>query len=358
MRKENRLVMRAKLAVMGLRGFPNVQGGVERHCESIYPRLGIAVRVYRRKRYVNVGIKSMGAGVEFVDLPSPGGIGWETGVHSLLCVLHLLCHPVQVVSVHNIGPGLLIPLLRLRGMRCVLTYHSANYLHEKWSRPAKTLLRIAEKIALRSADKIIFVSRTVMEGMSDRVKRKSVVIPNAVRLPLNRGCGAVGKTLLAVGRLTPEKGYDTLVIAAQLLPKGWRVVIAGGEDNGSVYGDYLRRLDTGGRVEFMGYCDRVTLDSLYSQAGVFVLPSLHEGLSLALLEAMSWGLPVVVSDIAANHLEQLGGGDFFKCGDVEDLARVLYDKIKEFPQRREYDLREYSLDAVVLSTGELIKGLL
>lgn len=338
--------MRCELAVMGLRGFPGVQGGVERHCESIVPHLGVRARVYRRKRYVS-GRKEAADGIEFVDLPCPEGAGVETAVHSLLCVCHLLRHPARVVNVHNIGPGMLIPLLKLRGMRCVLTYHSANYLHEKWGKAAKLLLRFAEKVALSSADRVIFVSRAAYSGVSKKVRAKSVVIPNPVWLhPENDFCRERDRMVLAVGRLTPEKGYDVLVKAAQLLPPGWRVVIAGGEEHGSVYGDYLRGLDSGGRVEFAGYCDRGGLDSLYRRAGVFVLPSFNEGLSMALLEAMSWCLPVVVSDIEENRLPQLSVGDFFRCGDVESLSCVLAKVIGEGYGLRKYDLEEYSPERV------------
>ena len=49
-----------------------------------------------------------------------------------------------------------------------------------------------------------------------------------------------------------------------------------------------------------GFISGDPLHTLFSQAGLFVLPSYHEGLPIALLEAMSWSLPVIVSDIPAN----------------------------------------------------------
>jgi len=56
---------------------------------------------------------------------------------------------------------------------------------------------------------------------------------------------------------------------------------------------------------------------------LFVLPSYHEGLPIALLEALSYGLQSVVSDIPANKELALDAGRYFRCGDVEDLRNSL-----------------------------------
>jgi glycosyltransferase involved in cell wall biosynthesis len=75
-----------------------------------------------------------------------------------------------------------------------------------------------------------------------------------------------------------------------------------------------------------GFQSGLALRELYAHAGVFVLPSSHEGLPIALLEALSYGLPVVASGIPANREVRNSGIDFYPVGDVEALAAQLRAK--------------------------------
>ncbi len=90
-----------------------------------------------------------------------------------------------------------------------------------------------------------------------------------------------------------------------------------------------------------------------SHSALFVLPSYHEGLPIALLEAMSYGLDVAVSDIRANRLSELDGSDFFKRGDCDDLARLIDTKLRVAPRRRCYDMSRYDWDAIAARTAEV-----
>ncbi|MDE5745261.1 MAG: glycosyltransferase family 4 protein, partial [Paramuribaculum sp.] len=263
--------MRTPLAAIGLRGFPGVQGGVERHCAEILPHLDIPCRVYRRKPFVNT--KSPAPhNITFVDLPSTRIKGFEAAWHTVLCVAHLLFHPVKIVNIHNIGPALLSPLLKLRGMRVVLTYHSTNYHHQKWGKFAKMLLKVGEKVGFRFSDKIIFVNESMISGVKNEdILAKSVVIPNPIskNTPTTSTdfCDNIGitpqKYILAVGRLTQEKGFETLIRTAASIPHEYKIVIAGAADNDSSYLSYLKSLDTENRVIFTGYADRTILNELY-----------------------------------------------------------------------------------------------
>ena len=69
------------------------------------------------------------------------------------------------------------------------------------------------------------------------------------------------------------------------------------------------------------------LSQLYRHAGLFVLPSSHEGMPMVLLEALSYGAPCLASDIDANLALDLGGDSYFPLGDIAALAQALRGKL-------------------------------
>lgn len=114
------------------------------------------------------------------------------------------------------------------------------------------------------------------------------------------GLPAGGKVAVAVGRLTAGKNYGVLLEALALAPD-WRLVVLGGGEARAELEARAHALGVVERVRFLGRVPREQVGGWLSACDAFVQPSLHEGLSLALLEAMAHGAPVLVSDIPANR---------------------------------------------------------
>lgn len=352
-----------KLSVIGLRGFPMVEGGVERHCESLYPRLDkdIEITVYRRKPYVKT--KGNYEHITFVDLPSTKIKGFEPFFHSFIASIDALIKKPDVVHYHNIGPALFSPIVKLRHIRVVLTYHSPNYEHDKWGYCARKLLLFAEKVALKTADKIIFVNKFQMEKYEEDIRIKSIYLPNGINdLPVSLSTNFLDeigvepeKYILSVGRITKEKGFDTLIKAYKVADKNdFKLVIAGGVEFESGYMNELKKLSTNENVIFTGFTYGENLYQLYKNASLFVLASRNEGFPLVLLEAMKYGLDVLVSDIPATHLVTLDSVDYFKCGDAEELSEKISKKIKT-TKKREYNLTDYDWDKIAKKVSMLFR---
>ncbi len=349
------------IAVIGTRGFPGIQGGVESHCYHLYTHMkDVRVRVYRRRAYLTDQSQQSFPNIEFVDLPSTRIKGFEAVWHTLLAALHIMFHRPDVVHIHNIGPGMFAPLLRLVGLPVVLTYHSPNYEHAKWSAPARWLLRQCERISLSSSNRVIFVNKYQMEkcGALD----KSVFIPNGIDTVsrststsfLDKHAIRQGEYLLAVGRLTPEKGLEYLVEAANRLPQVQQVVIAGASDHDSAYRELLERLDVNNKVIFTGFTSGEDLRQLYSHARALVLPSVNEGFPMVLLEAMAYGLPILCSDIPGTRQVDLPEQDYFTVKDVDSLCAAITRMLATHSIAQHYDLAQYDWNIIAAQTASIL----
>ena len=328
-----------RVAVLGTRGFPGVQGGVERHTEELYTRLaasGVKIRVYARTCYVGSGVKDYN-GVEIYPLWSPRSKGLEAIIHTLLGILHIAftgCR-YDILHIHAIGPSLLVPVARLFGLRLVVTNHGPDYNRKKWGLFAKTMLRLGEYFGTKYAASVIAVSQHIKGNLEERFGLTVSYIPNGVNMPDKTPAGDYTegfllkpeKYILAVGRLVPEKGFHDLITAFSEVDTDWKLVIAGGADHEDSYSSYLINLasDTE-RVVLTGFVTGQNLSELYSNAAFLVLPSYHEGLPITVLEAMSYGLPVLASSIPAN-MELVEAKNSFPPGDVEALKKKLIDFI-------------------------------
>ena len=347
------------IAVIGTRGFPGIQGGVEVHSYHLYTHMqDVHVRLYRRRAYLTELSVQTFPNIKYVDLPSTRIKGFEAVWHTLLSVLHIMFHRPDVVHIHNIGPGMFAPLVRLMGLPVVLTYHSPNYEHSKWNAAARWLLRQCERLSLRFSNRVIFVNKYQMEkcGAPD----KSVFIPNGIdtvtRSKSTTFLEQYGimpdSYLLAVGRLTPEKGFEYLVEAANRLPQVTQVVIAGASDHDSAYRDLLERLDTNKKVIFTGFTSGEDLRQLYSHARALVLPSVNEGFPMVLLEAMAYGLPILCSDIPGTRQVDLPEQDYFTVKDVDSLCAALSRLLNTPDEKHHYNLDQYNWSTIATLTRQ------
>lgn len=325
-----------KVAVTGLRGIPGVMGGVETHCEEILPRIKrldpeAAITVYARSPYVPAAPYEH-EGVVVIPVASPRSRSFEAIVSTFSALLAARRSGAALVHIHAIGPALLAPLARLLGMRVVVTHHGEDYNRAKWGFAARQMLRLGERWGVAGANRTIAVSPSLAARLQRRFPRsaaKIAYIPNgAPHLPASRGDAlsrlglAGGNFILAVGRLVPEKGLHDLIEAHRRSADPRRLVIVGGADHESAYARKVRATGSD-RVIFAGLQDRATLRELYEHAALFVMPSYHEGLPIAALEAASCGTPMLLSNIQPNRDLALSDAHYFPVGDVEALAAKL-----------------------------------
>jgi len=328
-----------KICVLGLRGIPHVMGGVETHCEHLFPLLkrmrpNDSFVIIGRRRYLPHR-KSNYMGLKVVALAHAKARSLETITNAFYGVLYAgMVVKADLIHVQSIGPAIALPLAKLFRMKIIVTHHTKNYEQEKWGRLARAFLRLGEMFSIWFGDYVITVSNILESDLNRRFPEKSYkvkFIPNgANHVEAENDAGACettmrrfglneGRYIIAVGRLAPEKGFHHLVEAFRIagMPDQ-KLVIVGDADHQD---DYSRRLRAAASkdVVFTGFLRREAIQALLRNASLFVLPSSCEGMPIAALEAIMAGCPVLLSDIAPNRALGLAAENYFPVGSVSSL---------------------------------------
>jgi glycosyltransferase involved in cell wall biosynthesis len=339
--------------MIGQKGLPATHGGIERHVEELAGRLagrGHDVTVYCRPNYGHEVVGLAGAELAGVRLRSVGTISskhLDAIVHSTASTVLALRERPDIVHYHGIGPGLVAPLPRyLSRAKVVLTVHGLDNRRDKWGRGARAVLGTAYRMSGYVPHARVAVARWLAEHYDDRFGRLTRYQPNGVNPARLVPAGEIvtrfgltpGRYVLLVGRLVPEKAADLLIRAYREVDTDVRLAIVGGSSYTDAYGQHLRDAAAGDdRVVFTGYAYGDLLAELYSHAALFVQPSRVEGLPLTLLEAASYGLPLIASDIPP-HVEVFGqdgpGRRLFHDGDAGDLRQVLTRTLRALDAER------------------------
>ncbi|CAN5785522.1 glycosyltransferase family 4 protein [soil metagenome] len=326
-----------KIMWLGLRGFPGVQGGVETHAEFLCPlleQMGCDMHVITRSIYQPPSVGKSWRGVLFHSVWSPRARQLEAIVHTFLGVLYAgIVNRPDLLHIQAIGPGLLTPLARLFGLKVIVTHHGPDYDRQKWGKLARVMLRVGEWFSMRMSNERIVISEVIRNLVRTKHNRDSTLIHNGLLLPdvpITKGALDTfglqpGKYLMLVSRLVREKRHIDLIEAfARTNLPGWKLVLVGAADHPDAYTrEVTAAAASVPNVVMTGFQTGLPLRELYTNAGLFVLPSSHEGLPIAILEALSYGLPVVASDIPANLEIGLPAECYFPLGDVDALAACL-----------------------------------
>jgi glycosyltransferase involved in cell wall biosynthesis len=251
---------------------------------------------------------------------------------------------------------------RRAGVPHVFTMHGSRYYASRWRR------RIALRVAAELSGGAVAVSGSVARHLSrDLWLRASriVTIPNGASLSAvvhsslrdELGLDPGDQLALAVGNLYPVKGQRYLVEALGLLADQFprlHVAIAGRGELEDVLRAQAGALGLGGRVHLLGL--RADIGNLLAGADIFVLPSLSEGLPLALVEAMLAARPIVASAVGEIPvvLAQGDAGAIVPPGDAAALARALTKLLNDRTHARELGAvaarrahAEYTVDRMV-----------
>jgi glycosyltransferase involved in cell wall biosynthesis len=250
----------------------------------------------------------------------------------------------------------------LAGVHHVITMHGSRYYAGRLQR------RLALRAAIASSDRIVAVSHRLAEDISrDLFVRRSRIemIRNGVRrahahhasLREELGLRPDDRLVIAVGNLYPVKGHQYLIDAVALLSDRHptlHVAIAGRGDLETAIISRAGDLGVSRKIHLLGL--RSDIPAVLAAADVFALPSLSEGLPLALLEAMFAGRPIVASDVGeiATALDGGRAGKLVAPGKPVDLAAALDDLLSDPNRARELGERARSRAVAEYDVSQMV----
>ena len=254
--------------------------------------------------------------------------------------------------------------------KIVVTIHGLDWQRSKWGGFATRYIKYGEKCAVKYADQIIVLSENVKKYFKDTYNRETVFIPNGIERPTIKKENIIKEKynldkdeyILFLARIVPEKGLDDLIDAYEKIKTDKKLVIAGGASHTNDYLEHIKgKVKNNKNIIMTGFVQGDELDELYSNAYLYCLPSHIEGMPISLLEALSYGCNVLISDIDENIQVTEKYATTFKVGDVSDLTNKFKECLKvknryNSNEIQDYVLNKYSWDDTVEKTIKVYKG--
>lgn len=329
--------------VVGARGIPDVEGGAEKNAEMLFPLVAAAgYRVTLVGLAENIKAEEF-KGVRLLKAPSSRIMKTDKVLYYITAIFMAARRRPRIVHFQGLGSAIFLWAYKLMGAKTVVRYGSADYLVTKWGAIGKLGFLLAE-FQLRFADAVI----SVTPALAERLKRRGIVnnvhvIANAVgALPAGETTESAEPYVLTVGRVTAQKNVANLIRGykafAAKTPDAPKLVVAGGLDE-TRYVEDLQPLLTE-RTVLAGKFTRSAMGPLYAGAALYVNASLHEGSSNAVLEAISSGCPILLSDIPENRDFGLAPKHYFDPTDTTSIADALSRALQE-PQAYIADPRQF-----------------
>lgn len=325
-----------KISILGTRGIPARYGGFETCVEELSTRLverGHEVTVYCKGTNGSEKGKTY-KGVRLVRLPQKSNRCFDYVYYALATTLDSIRSDSEIIHYFGSGRVPLAAVGRLFGKAVVLSLDGLEWNRTSYSRLSRMVTRSYAELAVVLPSATIVDSLSTVKWYKERTGKNPEYIPYGVKCSsvndpevLKRFRLEEGKYILFIGRLVNEKGVHTLVDAfRRLKAKGIKLAIVGGFPGPSKYVDNLKEASDE-RVEFLGYVYGRDLEAILNAALIYVHPTYLDGTSISLLSAMGAGRCIVSSDLRENVDVAGNCAYYFKVGDSNDLAEILYSLV-------------------------------
>lgn len=250
-----------------------------------------------------------------------------------ICKFIFLCPLYDIVHVHMASRNsynrktIILKIAHFYGKKTIIHLHGGGFVefyktecnYKKQKKISKTFY---------AANTVIVLSDEWKKLIHDVIGNDNItILHNAVSIPNYEREDFSNANILFLGRLVEEKGIDELIDIIPDISREfpWMTLIICGSGNEGKYKRLCQAREIENKVVFKGWVTGEEKEAILKEANVFVLPSFHEGLPVSMLEAMSFGLVPVVSDVGGipSVIQNNVNGIIVKPGNKEELKEAL-----------------------------------
>ena len=271
---------------------------------------------------------------------------------------------VDIVINVDIGMGIYGICASMGRSVKVVTWEHANYFNN-WG---SAIFPYFRKFAMKHSDALVVLTEKDKENYQTNIKSKTpvYVIPN----PVNRhnfSYDVYSKIILSAGLLLPIKGYEKAIqVARKVFDEcpDWKWIICGEGPERNHLEELIRENNLQENLILKGTVQN--MEEQYQKAAMFVMTSQMEGLPMVLLEAKSWGLPLVSFDIMtgpSDIIQDGVNGYLIEEGNIDEMAERIVELIKEDSKRKAFskesqrDMDKFEMKKITSQWNELVKNL-
>ncbi len=352
-----------KIAIIGPRVFPTSLkkgvGGLDIRAEQYIHTLSKKniLYVFIRK-WTSQKKTSTSVNIFIIRIWTLKHILLDTFIYSFLATMAGMFYSCDIFMYESTGSASFSFLPKLLGKKIIVTIHAEEWKRSKWNIFAVKYLQFLEYISVHSATKVVTISSTLQTLIKNKYHVNSILIPYFQQKHITTEKSQLlhklnlseNEFILFLGRITAEKRIEWIIQAYQEIKTNKKLVIAGDNFLDPQYVSFIKQLSNKNpNVIFTGHVIGDLKSELLQHCLFFVLPSIIEGQSIALLEAMSYHKPILVADIPP-HSEMIQNKHFlFSQDNFADFQKKLtillhlkknevrYSYLKILPSKKEFD---------------------
>ena len=242
---------------------------------------------------------------------------------------------VAIIHYNAWPPSLWCFFPRIFGVKSLMQGHGLEWQRSKYSPKQQKIMKFMERVTAYMNQHLIMCSEGQTKYFKEKYNKDATTIPTAVNMPAALGVNESTtlakfgllpqKYFLFMARLVQDKNPDYLIKGFKVANYGnMKLVVAGSNDADPGYVEKLHKMAEGNEdIVFTGAIYGDEKDAILRNAYTFCIPSTIEGLSIVLLEAMSYKLPVIASDIDANRELLDNEAVWVRPEDAEDITEAI-----------------------------------